>query len=226
MTNNPTTRTAINSITITENRGRRRPCGLLATVSVLTFTALLTACGSDGSASETSSVTGPNVATVTSAPPTIPSTSAAPAEPFHSDLYGYVISSTDWSGLSASTAWDGTGSPGSGDPTVDMLHASDTQQAYAFAGPTTATLGEFVAASRASNAAARGCPEIPSKTEPISVSGEPGILDEVVCGVFAISATVIHTGRAYVFFTYDQPGKEDEMRVWFGALLDTVAFDS
>ncbi len=128
--------------------------------------------------------------------------------------------------MSASITWNGTGSPGSGDPTVDILQASDTQQAYAFAAPTTETLDEFVAASRAANTVARGCPTAPADTGPITVAGERGILDEVVCGVFALSATVMHAGQVYVFFTYDQPGKEAEMREWFAALLQSVAFDS
>jgi hypothetical protein len=42
--------------------------------------------------------------------------------------------------------------------------------------------------------------------------------------VFALSATTIHDGQVYVFFTYDQPGKEAEMRNWFGSLLQAVSF--
>jgi hypothetical protein len=222
MTNKTTTNTT--NIT-TEHAGVRRLRGVAAAVSVVTCAAaLLTACGSDSSTAGSSPVTVAEVAS-TSAAITIPSTTAASAQTFRSELYRYVVGSTDWSGRPATIAWDGTGSPGSGDPTVDILHASDTQQAYAFAGPTTATLDEFVAASRAANAAARGCPEVPAATASISVSGETGILDEVVCGVFALSATVIHAGQVYVFFTYDQPGKEDAMRAWFGSLLDSVAFD-
>ena len=89
---------------------------------------------------------------------TPPSTTVAPAGPFRSDLYGYMVTSLDWTGKSATTAWDGTGSPGNGDPTVDFLYGPDNQQAYAFGGPTTATLDEFVAASRAANHAARSVP--------------------------------------------------------------------
>ena len=36
---------------------------------------------------------------------------------------------------------------------------------------------------------------------------------------------VIHAGRVYAFFTFDQPGKEAEMRAWFGSLIQAVAFD-
>ena len=170
-------------------------------------------------------MTASTAAPTTSAAPAEPSTAVAAADSYRSELYGYVVESPDWSGRSASIAWDGKGSPGSGDPTVDILHASDTKQAYAFAGPTTATLDEFVAASREANAAARSCPVTPAETHSVTVADEPAILDEMVCGVFALSATVIHAGDVYVFFTYDQPGKEAEMRAWFGELLQAVAFD-
>ena len=90
---------------------------------------------------------------------------------------------------------DGTGSPGNGDPTVDFLYGPNNQQAYAFGGPTTATLDEFVAASRAANHAARSCPEVPAATASVTIDGETAIVDEVNCGVFALSATVIHAGR-------------------------------
>jgi hypothetical protein len=123
-------------------------------------------------------------------------------------------------------AWDGTGSPGDRDTLVDTLYGPDRQQAYAYAGSTTVTLDEFVAASRAANTAERGCPEVPTATRRITVAGEPAIVDELDCGVFALSAAVIHAGRAYVFFTFNQPGKEDEMRAWFGALLQAIAFDA
>jgi hypothetical protein len=44
--------------------------------------------------------------------------------------------------------------------------------------------------------------------------------------VFALSATTIHDGQVYVFFTYDQPGKEAEMRNWFRSLVKAVSFDA
>jgi hypothetical protein len=44
--------------------------------------------------------------------------------------------------------------------------------------------------------------------------------------VLALSATTIHDGQVCVFFTYDQPGKEAEMRNWFGSLLQAVSFDA
>lgn len=151
-------------------------------------------------------------------------TTVAPAEPFHSALYQYMVTSLDWRGRSASTAWDGTGSPGNGDPTVDFLYGPNNVQAYAFGGPTTLTLDEFVAAGRAANAVAHSCPVVPDSTASITVGGESAIVDEIDCGVFAISGTVIHAGRVYAFFTFDQPGKEDEMRAWFGSLLQSIAF--
>jgi hypothetical protein len=41
---------------------------------------------------------------------------------------------------------------------------------------------------------------------------------------FVLQAVTTHDGQVYVFFTYDQPGKEAEMRDWFGSLLQGVSF--
>jgi len=71
----------------------------------------------------------------------------------------------------------------------------------------------------------RACPPKPEKTERTTVSGEPAIIDELHCGVFALSADLIHDGQVYVFFTYEQPGDEAAMRVWFRSLLKTVSLD-
>ncbi len=158
------------------------------------------------------------------------STSPAAAPPttarqsFVSDLYGYSVDS--WTGTSAETAWDGTGSPGDGDPTVDTLSGPEFQRAFAFAGTTKATLKSFVAKGRRTNAQQRGCPAKPEKTESTTIDGEPAIIDELHCGVFALSATTIHDGHVYVFFTYDQPGKEAEMRRWFRSLVKAVSFSA
>jgi len=202
---------------------------------VFSASAVVAGCGSSTSTSEPSTTkattAAPAVSTTRAVPTTpatttAPSTTAAPAGPFRSPLYGYVITTLDWTGRPATVAWDGKGSPGSADALVDVLRGPERQQAYAFGGPTTATLDEFVAASRAANAAERSCPEVPAATRRITVAGEPAIVDEVDCGVFALSATVLHAGRAYAFFTFDQPGKEAEMRAWFDALLQAVAFDA
>ena len=160
------------------------------------------------------------------------STSTSPAaapstttkQSFVSDLYGYSVDS--WTGTSAETAWDGTGSPGDGDPTVDTLSGPESQRAFAFAGPTKATLKSFVAKGRRANAQQRGCPAKPEKTEATTIDGEPAIIDELHCGVFALSASTIHDGKVYVFFTYDQPGQEAAMRAWFRSLVKGVSFSA
>ena len=208
--------------------GSRRPprrivLGALSIVA--STTSLLAGCGSSSTTTASTATVAAPVQTLPIAT-TPPTTTVAPAGPFRSDLYGYRVTSPDWTGKSATTAWDGTGSPGNGDPTVDFLYGPDNQQAYAFGGPTTATLDEFVAASRAANHAARSCPEVPAATASVTIDGETAIVDEVNCGVFALSATVIHAGRVDAFFTFDQPGKEAEMRAWFGSLIQAVAFDT
>ncbi len=47
-----------------------------------------------------------------------------------------------------------------------------------------------------------------------------------VVGRSYLSAITTHAGQVYVFFTYDQPGKEAEMRDWFRSLLQAVSFDA
>ena len=162
--------------------------------------------------------------TTTSSAAAPPTTTTTVQQPFVSDLYGYSVDS--WTGTSAQTAWDGTGSPGDGDPTVDSLSGPELQRAFAYAGPTKATLKEFVAKGRRTNAQLRGCPAKPEKTESTTIDGEPAIIDELHCGVFALSASTIHDGQVYVFFTYDQPGKEAEMREWFRSLVAAVSFSA
>ena len=195
---------------------KRAPVALVIALLAL-FTAavgVLAACGGNDSASSTTTSSA-------AAPPT---TSTTTQQSFVSDLYGYSVDS--WTGTSAKTAWDGTGSPGDGDPTVDSLSGPEYQRAFAYAGPTKATLKEFVAKGRRTNAQLRGCPAKPEKTESTTIDGEPAIIDELHCGVFALSASTIHDGQVYVFFTYDQPGKEAEMREWFRSLVEAVSFSA
>jgi hypothetical protein len=197
---------------------RKRSSLALAIALMTLFTAavgVLAACGGNEATDSTS--------TSSAAAPPTPTTTTA-QQSFVSDLYRYSVDS--WTGTSAQTAWDGTGSPGDGDPTVDSLSGPELQRAFAFAGPTKATLKQFVAKGRKTNAQLRGCPEKPEKTESTTIDGERAIIDELHCGVFALSASTIHDGQVYVFFTYDQPGKEAEMRDWFGSLLQAVSFDA
>jgi hypothetical protein len=178
---------------------------------------VLAACGGGSSSSSPSSVT-TETAAATTAPPV--------QKRFESKLYHYAVKPPDWIGTSAQTPWDGTGSPGDGDPTVDYLIGPDSHRVFAFGEPTKTTLKKFVAASRKANAALRQCRVKPEKTGTTTIGGEPAILDETHCnGVFALNASVIHAGRVVVFFTYDQPGKEAAMRVWFRSLFKFVSFD-
>jgi hypothetical protein len=184
--------------------------------ALVALVGVLAGCGgseaTDSTTSSSSSAAAPTTTTTTT------------RQHFVSDLYGYSVDS--WIGTSAQTAWDGTGSPGDGDPTVDSLVGPENQTAFAYGGPTKATLKRFVAKGRTTNAQVRNCPAKPEKTESTTIDGEPAIIDELHCGVFALSASTIHNGRVYVFFTYDQPGKEAEMRKWFHSLVKEVSFSA
>jgi hypothetical protein len=182
---------------------------------------VLAACGGDDSPSKATA----GSSSVSTSAPTTPTSSSD--QLFVSTTYGYTITSPDWSGLQASQSWDGTGSPGSADPTVDRLYAGDNQNVYAYGGPASASLDEFVSKSRSTAATLRGCAAKPEASSAITISDEPAVVDETHCnGVFALSAYVVHAGRAYVFFTFDRPGHEATMRAWFGSLMRHVSFDS
>ena len=186
---------------------------------LLMCAAVLAACGGTSSPSAAPS-------TPTSSAPSSPTSSAAPTGPFASTLYGYAVRSHAWSGTSATATWDGTGAPGDGDPTVDTLVGPEGQRAFVYGAPSRATLKKFVARSRAVGAKARPECAKPEATRATAIDREPAIVDEVHCGVFALAAFVVHHGRAYVFFTYDQPGNEAGMRAWFGDLLAKVDLKS
>jgi hypothetical protein len=215
-------------ITLARHHRRRR---VLAALPVLTASAVLVAaCSSDTPTSEPSTVTVttlvPTIAATTATP-----TTATPSGPYRSALYGYVVTSLDWTGISATTAWDGTGGPGNDEPVVDLLYGPAPQQAFAFGVPTTATLDEYVAAQRAVKEPDHPCPDAPEASASITVAGKAAVLDEMHCpadasGVFVLQAFVVHDGWANNFVTYAPSGKETEMRAWFGAFLQTISFDA
>ena len=97
---------------------------------------------------------------------------------------------------------------------------------------TEATLPEYVGEARKVNSKVHMCPLKPEKAMPTTIDGEPAVLEETHCpvrvGVFAMSATVIHKGMAFTFFTYTNvPGSEAETftRDWFEGLLPLISFD-
>ena len=194
--------------------------------ALLLLSVVLAGCGGSDSTA-TPSTTDPTTSTDVATPAT-PSPSAG--QKFVSSLYGYAFKAHGWTGTMASAAWDGTGSPGDGDPVVDILVGPDAQRAFVYGEPTKATLEDSAAASRAANAKVHPCPVNPETTRSVTIDREPAILDQMHCpakdGVFTLTAFVIHAGRAYVFFTYQQPGDEAAMRVWFGSLLKAVSFNA
>jgi len=192
----------------------------------------LAAC-SDGSPTPAveRSVSAPESSTGTGvSPSSAPATTAATAgQPFVSASYHYTVTSTDWTGTDAGKTWDGTGSPGNGDPTVDILDGPEGVEAYVFGEPTNETLEQFVAEASTANAKVHPCTaQMPPPTT-TTVAGAPAVLEQGHCpppgGPFVISATVVHGGRAYVFFTVSiPPGSEHFTRNWFLPLLTEIRF--
>ena len=185
--------------------------------AALTAVGLLAACGGRDEAS--GSTTASSTAASSSKTTTV-------QELFVSDLYGYSVDS--WTGTSAQSAWDGSGSPGDGDLTVDSLYGPELQRAFGFGEATKDTLKEFVAKFRVTDSKVHPCAIKPDASTRTTISGEPAIVFEEHCpaggGPFVLQAFTAHDGQVYVFFTYDQPGKEAEMREWFGSLLQAVSF--
>jgi hypothetical protein len=197
---------------------KRAPVALVIALPAL-FTAVVGVLAACGGSDSTGSTTTSKAAS--------PATSTV-KQSFVSDLYGYSVDS--WTGTAAQTAWDGTGSPGDGDPTVDSLSGQELQRAFGFAETTKDTLKKFVAKFRVTDSKVHPCPVEPEASTRTTISGEPAIVFEEHCpagsGPFVLQAFATHAGQVYVFFTYDQPGEEAEMRKWFGSLLQAVSFDS
>jgi len=195
---------------------KRPSFALLIGLLTLTAVGVLAACG--GNTDATGSTTQSSAATS--------ATTTTVQQSFVSDLYGYSVDS--WTGTSAQTAWDGTGSPGDGDSTVDSLSGPELQRAFGFAEATKDTLKEFVTKFRVTDSKVHPCAVKPEASRRTTIAGEPAIVFEEHCpagsGPFVLQAFTIHAGQVYVFFTYDQPGKEAEMREWFGSLLQGVSF--
>jgi hypothetical protein len=191
-------------------------------------------CGSSDSANKG--------ATVTTTSGTAPSaaTSVPDTGPFTSVLYGYKANSPDWTGTPATTPWDGRSAPSSGDPNVDALQGPKwerstsvlpyAERVWAVAAETSLPLERFASDFRAANNSAHPCTAAPAKRAELTVAGEPAFLDEDTCPpdapVFVLTATVVHAGRGYVFFAFDQTGAEEKMRSWFTEFLRTLEFTS
>jgi hypothetical protein len=202
---------------------------------------LMIACGSSSSGPSPTTVGRPAATTTTGATTapgspsattgtSVPATGgASPTQPFASASYHYTVASTGWAGTDAKKRWDGTGLPGNSNPTVDVLDGPQGVEAYAFGEPTSDTLRKFVADARIANAKAHPCSTQMPSTTTMTVDGAPAVLDSGYCpppgGPFVILAYVVHSGRAYVFFTVSiPPGSEQFTRNWFLPLLREIRF--
>lgn len=89
-------------------------------------------------------------------------------------------------------------------------------------------LARLQAKFRVTDSKVHPCPVKPEASTRSAIAGESAIVFEEHCpadgGPFVLQAFTTHAGQVYVFFTYDQPGNEAEMREWFGSLLQDVSF--
>jgi hypothetical protein len=199
-------------------------------VPILAVALLVTGCAAS-SATSAPITPAPPEALATTAPVATqsPTPSPTPAGPFVSSLYGYVVDLPGWTGYAATTAWDGTGAPGNGDPFVDLLTGPHIQ-AFVAGAPTKDKLDQYVDAMRKVNATVHECPIKPETKTTITIDGAPGRLDSDHCpavgGVFAMSATVVRDGRAYIFSTFGTPDAEATIRSEFDDFLKGVSFAS
>jgi hypothetical protein len=199
----------------------------------LSAAVLLLATCSAGTATLAPSSAAPSVAIATASPtPTVsasaaaaPTTAPTPRGKFTSANYGYSLTTPDWLGTDATTPWDGTGAPGDGDPFVDTLVSPDGARVFATGVATAATLAAFEDAARKVNTTVHNCPLKAKTTTKTKVGGQDAIVDTDDCGVFATSATIVHDGRANVFFTYGGLADEAAITEYFQSLLKIVSFD-
>ena len=208
---------------------------VLRRLAPLGLAVVLGGCAASGTTSSPSAAA-PSFAIATAAPTTVatpvatppPTATPSPPGPFKSLVYGYTVTSPDWTGTAASTAWDGTGALGNGDPVVDTLSGT-TENAFAYGQPTTLKLDAYADASNKANAAVHPCAVKPESSTKTTVSGAPARVDTVHCpavtGVFAMTAFVVRAGRAYVLGMLDQPQNEAAVRDSFASLLKAISFD-
>jgi hypothetical protein len=168
----------------------------------------------------------PSASTVTSPTPSL----SPQVETFGSQTYGYSVTlPKGWTAIQASARWDGKGSPGSQDVVADQFIGLTAVDAWAFAAPTTKSLGEYERATITGTLKDHGgdCPARPAAKHPIQIGGHPGMLLEWDCGFLINQAVAVHNGVGYFFGLRDpsaHAASNARDRKLFLRLLDSVQF--
>ena len=131
----------------------------------------------------------------------------------------------------AAQRWNGQGSPGDGDPVVDLFRGPRGVEAWASATPTKASLAAYTVAVIRASHANHPCPVRPQTNQTITISGVPARLLGMQCapgsGFLVEIAVTVHHGTAFVFgsqnpfkFGSQNPRKAD--RAAFRNFLDGI----
>jgi hypothetical protein len=134
-----------------------------------------------------------------------------------------------WTAFQASAQWDGKGSPGSEDVVADQFIGLTAADVWAFAAPTTKSLGEYGRATITGTLEDHGgdCPARPAAQHPIQIGGHPGMLLEWDCGLLINQAVAVHNGVGYFFGLRDpsvHAASDARDRKLFLRLLDSIQF--
>lgn len=168
----------------------------------------------------------PSASTVTSPTPSL----SPQVKTFASQTYGYSVTlPKGWTAIHASARWDGKGSPGSEDVVADQFIGLTAVDAWAFAAPTTKSLGEYERETITGTLKDHGedCPARPAAQHPIQIGGHPGMLLEWDCGLLINQAVAVHNGVGYFFGLRDpsvHAASNAHDRKLFLRLLDSVQF--
>jgi hypothetical protein len=119
--------------------------------------------------------------------------------------YGYTEAlPAGWRSVrQAAQRWNGQGSPGDGDPVVDLFLGPRGVEAWAFSTPTKASLAAYTATVIRASHANHPCPVRPQTNQAITIGGVHARLLAMQCapgsGFLVEIAVTVHHGTAFVF---------------------------
>ena len=109
----------------------------------------------------------------------------------------------------ATRQWHGTGGPGYDRPVVDLFAGLHGIAAWAYAVPTSKSLGSYATATIRASRAAHPCSP-PQSNQAITIGGAPARLLGMTCpagsGFLVEIAVTVHNGTGFVFASQPAPG--------------------